>query len=76
MEFLKDQFWDLLFIIHINDLPLNMNNDSKIVLCADDTSASITASNLNDLQVKSTAMPNQMNEGFKENGLPLNIEKN
>jgi hypothetical protein len=52
-----------------------MNTDSKLVLFTDDTSALITASNLNDLQIKSTTMLNQMNEWFKANGLPLNTEK-
>ena len=52
----------LLFIIYINDLRLNKNTDSKLVLFADDTNSLITASNLNDLQIKSTTMLNQMNE--------------
>ena len=42
----------LLFIIYINDLSFHINNDSKLVLFADDTSVIITASNLNDLQTK------------------------
>jgi hypothetical protein len=65
----------LLFIIYINDLSLNINTDSKLVLFGEDTSALITVDDLNDLQIKSATMLNQMNEWFKVNGLPLNIEK-
>ena len=66
----------LLFIVYVNDLPLNMNTDSKLVLFADDTSVLTTANNLNDLQIKSTTMLNQMNVCFIVNGQSLNIEKN
>jgi hypothetical protein len=52
-----------------------MNDDSKRALF-DDTSALITANYIIDLQIKSTTTLNQINEWFKVNGLPLNIEKN
>jgi hypothetical protein len=39
----------LLFITYINDLPLNIHASSRLVLFADNTSALITANNLNDL---------------------------
>jgi len=42
----------LLFIIIINDLILNINTNSKLVLFADDTIALITANSLNDLLTK------------------------
>jgi hypothetical protein len=51
----------LLFIIYINDLPFHMNNDSKLVLFADDTSVIISANNLNDLQTKAIHTLTPMN---------------
>jgi hypothetical protein len=48
----------LLFILHINDLPHGMNTYSKPVLFSDDTSVSMTANNLNDLQIRSASVVN------------------
>ena len=42
----------LLFIIIFNDLTLNINTNSKLVLFADDTIALITANSLNYLLTK------------------------
>jgi len=59
----------LLFIVHINDLPLGINTYSEPVLFADDTSVLITASNLNCIQIKSMSMLNHMKTWFAVNGL-------
>jgi len=64
-----------LYIIYINDLPLNVNVDSKLLLFADVTSVLIIANNLQDLQTNPTSILNQMNKWSVVNGLSLNIEK-
>jgi len=43
----------LLFVIHINDLPLGINTSSKPLLFADETSVLIT----DDLQIGSASIP-------------------
>ena len=65
----------LLNITYINDLPLNMNVDSKLLLFADDMSVLIIANNLKDLQTKSTSILNQLNKWSIANGISINIEK-
>jgi hypothetical protein len=62
----------LLFILHINDLPHGINIYSKPALFSDDTSVSMTANNLNDLQIRSTSVVNYMST---VTGLSLNIYK-
>jgi hypothetical protein len=59
----------LLFIVYVNDLPCNINNDYKLVLFADDTRAQITSNNLNELQFKLVHTLNYMNEWFMANGI-------
>jgi hypothetical protein len=63
-----------LYTTYINDLPLNINVDSKILLFADDTSVLTIANNLQDLQTN-TSILNQMNKWSIANGLSLNIDK-
>jgi hypothetical protein len=65
----------LLLIIYINDLCLNINTHAKLTLFADDTSALLTANNLNDLQTKLVSMLIQKHDWFRVNGLSLNIDK-
>ena len=50
----------LLFILYINDLPHGMNTYSKPALFSEDTSVSMTANNLNDLQIRSASVVNYM----------------
>jgi hypothetical protein len=64
----------VMYIIYINDLPLNMNVDSKLLLFADDTSVLIIADNLQDLQTNPTSILNQVNKRSVANELSLNIE--
>ena len=63
----------LLNITYINDLPLNMNIDSKLLLLADDMSVLIIANNLEDLQTNPKSILKQMNKLFIANGVSLNI---
>jgi hypothetical protein len=65
----------LLFIIYIDDLPLNLKTHSRLVLFADDTSVMITANNTQDLQTKIVHTITEVKEWFTVNGLTLNVDK-
>jgi hypothetical protein len=65
----------LLCIIHINDLPLGINNYSKPVLFADDTRVVINTDNLNDLQIGSASILDNISKWFAVNRLSMTIEK-
>jgi hypothetical protein len=59
MVFCRDQF--LLFIVYTNDLP-NINNKSKTVLFADDTSVIVTNFNATDLETYTFTVFEQVSE--------------
>jgi len=41
----------LLFLVYVNDLPLNIT-DAKLILYADDTNVLVTSNNEDDLQAR------------------------
>jgi len=60
----------LLFLIYINDLTMATDNDSKVVLFADDTSITITSPNQEGLQIALTRTLSDINSWFKSQ-LPI-----
>jgi len=75
MEFLGVQYWDRCFFFYTFDLPKVINNKSKAILFADDTS--IIISNLNPINLKKYVINifEQMNVWFINNFLSLNFDK-
>ena len=66
----------LLFLIYINDLPqITNDNNSKIVLFADDTSIIITNPNFTDFENSVNKIFQHINEWFSANLLSLNLDK-
>jgi len=65
----------MLYRVYVNSLPHNIKNNSKLVLFADDTSALITANNLDELQTELVHTLTYLSEWFTANGLKLNIDK-
>jgi hypothetical protein len=65
----------LLFLLYINNLPNTINNKSKPVLFADDTSIIITNSCPANYKNNITQTFKDINEWFKANSLTLNLEK-
>jgi hypothetical protein len=65
----------LLFLFYINDLPNFVKNKSKPILFADDTSITVTNSNLTDFISDIMIVLEYLNKWFKAN-LSLNFEKN
>jgi hypothetical protein len=64
------------FLLYINDLPQIINNNSKIVLFADDTSMIITNPNPSNFVKKSVnKFIQDTNEWFNTNLLSLNLDK-
>jgi hypothetical protein len=53
----------ILFLLYINDLPLNMMG-SKIVLFADDTKILVSGENLNNLQYKLNNVMSELQAWF------------
>lgn len=66
-------FSHLVFLLHINDLPLGINVDSKQLLYADDTNVLLTGNSLPDLQI--ITVSNFMSKRFTVYGLSLNCDK-
>jgi len=66
-------FSHLLFLLHINDLPLGINADSKQLLYADDKNGLLTSNSLPDLQIISVS--NFMSKWFMVYGLSLNFSE-
>jgi hypothetical protein len=64
-----------LFLLYINDLPLGINTDSKLLLYADDTSVLVSGTNIQELQTKSTVALDNINNWLMRNGLSLNLKK-
>ena len=65
----------LFFLIYINDLPTIVNNDSNMVLFADDTSIIITDTNRKHFNVNANQTFQDINTWFKINLLTLNLNK-
>jgi hypothetical protein len=65
----------LLFWLYINDLPKFTNNNSKIVLFADDTSIIITSPNPIHFKNSVSKIFQDVNRWFSTNLLSLNIDK-
>lgn len=65
----------LLFLPYINDLPQITNDNSKIVLFADDTSMIVTNPNPLNLKKSVNKIIQDINEWFNTNLLPLNTDK-
>jgi len=66
----------LLFLLYINDLPQITNENSKIVLFADDTSMVITNPNPLNFEKKSVhKIIQDINEWYNTNLLSLNLDK-
>jgi len=65
----------LLFLLYVNDLPQITNDNSKIVLFADDTSIIITNSNPTHFENSVNKIIQQLNEWFTANLLSLNLDK-
>lgn len=67
-------FGPLLFLLYINDLPLNIK-EARIVLFADDINILVTAEKGHILQQKINKVMNELYEWFNANSLILNTEK-
>jgi hypothetical protein len=65
----------LLFLIYINDLPYGLQQGSKPIIYADDTSVLLTADNDAELKNKIKHTLDYMTRWFSANGLILNMEK-
>ena len=64
----------ILFLLYINDLPLNVS-ESNIVLFADDTNILISGENSNTVQSKLNGVMKDMQTWFTLNSLIINAEK-
>jgi hypothetical protein len=65
----------LLFLLYIKDLPQITNDNSKIVLFADDTSIIVTNSNSTNFEISVNTIFQHINEWFSTNLLSLNLDK-
>ena len=65
----------LLFIIHINDLPMNVKHVSKAILFADDTSVIFTDKDHDSFKQKTDLALTSLNQWFYINQIVLNITK-
>jgi hypothetical protein len=65
----------LLFLLYINDLPQITNDNSKIVLFADDTSIIITNPNPKNFENSVNKIFQHIHEWFSTNLLSLNLDK-
>jgi hypothetical protein len=65
----------LLFLIYINDLPYGLQQGSKPIIHADDTSVFLTADDDAELKNKIKHTLDYMTGWFSANGLILNMEK-
>jgi hypothetical protein len=64
----------VLFLLYINDLPLNITG-SKIVLYTDDTNILVTGENINTFKYKINNVMHELQTWFKLNNLVVNAEK-
>jgi sarcosine oxidase/L-pipecolate oxidase len=64
----------LLFMVHINDLPMNIQ-DTKLVIYADDTNILVTDNDKENLQAKLSSVMKQLRALFLNNDLIVNTTK-
>jgi hypothetical protein len=64
----------ILFLLYINDLPLNIMG-SKILLFADDTNILVSDENINNLQFKPNNVMTELQTWLTLNNLVVNTEK-
>jgi protein associated with RNAse G/E len=65
----------ILFLFYINDLPKVVNNNSKPVLFADDTSNIVSSPSVENFKNDPTLAFEQLNTWFNTNLLLLNYNK-
>ena len=65
----------LLFLLYINDLPLGINIDCKLLLYTDDTSILIFGPNFHEVQSKSLNALDSINKWCMTAGPSLNLKK-
>jgi len=65
----------LLFLIYISNLPMETDNDSNVVLFADDTNIIITSPNQVGFQIALTKTLSDINSWFKASFLLLTLIK-
>jgi len=75
MEYYRDRFWVLLFLLYINDLRNCTALPANTVLFADDTSFIISRPNLDLLQNDLVKIFQQIAHWFQQISLFLNFEK-
>lgn len=64
----------ILFLLYINDLPLNITQ-AKVILFADDTNLIFNSSDSINLQVKISETSNKLEQWLANNKLKLNVNK-
>jgi hypothetical protein len=66
----------MLFFLYMNDLPLGINTDFKLLLYMDHTSALISGNNMHETEAKLSIVLNTLNYWFTSNGMSLNLKLN
>ena len=74
MEYLKDQFWVLLFILYSNDLSRCLTH-SKAILFADDTTLYILGTSIPEICLKMNSDLDTLSDWFRANKLSANSSK-
>jgi hypothetical protein len=64
----------ILFLVYINDLPMNIQ-DAKLVIYADDTNILVTDNDKENLQAKLSSVMKQLETWFLNNDLTVNTTK-
>jgi len=75
MEYHRALFWDLYFLLYINDLPKIINKISTPIIVADDTSILFTHSNQIDFTENINMAFETLNKWLRANELSLNFNK-
>jgi sarcosine oxidase/L-pipecolate oxidase len=71
----KFNTWSSAFCPYINDLPLTINSQSKLILCADDINIIISHPEVNCFQNAMNDVFASLNKWIKANKLTLNFDK-
>jgi len=69
------RFWDLCFLIFINNLPKFVNDKSVPILFTDDTSILLSISDPTDFNNNINTVFKILNDWFKQNSLSLHFTK-